>query len=322
MENHKLTKCPNCVGAFSGITIDGKKIVAGPLRCNSWACEFCQPILIKKLYRRILQGSIGQDATPRYGLKFLTLTFAGQEERQRVQDMIENHNRNLLKKPDRDKLKESDQVEPAPEDQKIWSYPEIVYDIMTESFHKLIRALKKQYGNFHYFRVNELQKDGTPHFHVLLAGNAVIPKDILDSIEDKWVGIYGMGFVRINCIKFRDKKHAVRYMLKYITKDIKKPGKRKRIFTASRHALLKVDKPNWLAVEVYIGKVNDNGIHEEKVSFDNDLGHGYCGLFDQDSVRIIPKKDVLKVVLQRHLKNLLQYKTHYSQADYEQEGIA
>ena len=305
MEKPKLTKCPNCIGAFSGITIDGKKIVAGPLRCNSWTCEFCQPILLKRLYKRILQGSIGQDAVPRYGLKFLTLTFAGQEERQRLHDIVESHNRELLKKRERDELKDSEQNVADTKDQKIWSYPEIVYDIMTESFHKLIRALKKQYGEFHYFRVNELQKDGTPHFHVLLAGNAIIPKDILDSIENKWVGIYGMGYVRINCIKFRDKKHAVRYMLKYITKDIKKPGKRKRIFTTSRHALLKVDKPNWLAVEVYIGRVDDNGIHEEKVSFDNDLGHGYCGFVNQGALRIVPKKDVLRIILQRHLQNLL-----------------
>ena len=102
--------------------------------------------------------------------------------------MVESHNRELLKKRDRDEFKDSEQKTVIPKDQKIWSYPEIVYDIMTESFHKLIRALKKQYGEFHYFRVNELQKDGTPHFHVLLAGNAIIPKDILDSIEDKWRG--------------------------------------------------------------------------------------------------------------------------------------
>ena len=75
----------------------------------------------------------------------MTLTFAGQEERQRIQDKIENHNQELLKKPDRDNLKDSGQNGTGPEDQKIWSYPEIVYEIMTESFHKLIRALKKQY---------------------------------------------------------------------------------------------------------------------------------------------------------------------------------
>ena len=107
---------------------------------------------MKRLYKRILQGSIGQDAVPRYGLKFLTLTFAGQEERQRIHDIVESHNRELLKKHDRGELKDSEQKVAGTKDQKIWSYPEIVYDIMTESFHKLIRALKKQYGEFHYFR--------------------------------------------------------------------------------------------------------------------------------------------------------------------------
>ena len=69
---------------------------------------------------------------------------------------------------------------------------------MIKNFHKLIRAIKKKYGNFHYFRVCELHKDDIPHFHVLLAGNAIIPKSILESIENLWRYKYGMGFVKIN----------------------------------------------------------------------------------------------------------------------------
>ncbi len=178
LETPKIGKCLHPVGAFSGITLDGKKIVAGTLRCNSWTCPVCQPILIKKLYKRILQGAIGKDGTSRYGLKFLTLTFAGADERHRIKEMIEKHNNELFKKPDKNR--------PYDHERKVEKklvYPEVVYDIMTKNFHKLIRALKKQYGDFYYFRVNELQKDETPHFHVLLAGNAVIPKGILEAVR-------------------------------------------------------------------------------------------------------------------------------------------
>jgi hypothetical protein len=133
---------------------------------------------------------------------------------------------------------------------------------MIKNFHKLIRALKKKHGNFHYFRICELHKDEIPHFHILLAGNAIIPKQILESIEKLWRGRYEMGFVKINCVKFKNKKHAISYMLKYITKDIQKVGKWKRIFSASQNSLAKIVKTDWLQVEVHIGRVTDKGIQE------------------------------------------------------------
>ena len=71
-----------------------------------------------------------------------------------------------------------------------------------------------------------------------------------------------MGYVKINCVRFRDKKHAVRYMLKYITKDIQKVGKWKRIFSASRGSLTKIEKMDWFSVNVQIGRVTDRGLIE------------------------------------------------------------
>ncbi|CCK81150.1 rolling circle replication-associated protein [Desulfobacula toluolica] len=244
-QKSSFKKCPNSIGAFSGITIDGKKIVAGTLPCNSWHCPSCQKRLKKKLYRRILQGAIGDDLTSPYAFKFLTLTFGGKEARAQASTQLKEHNENLI----------LERKEPL-------TLKEYIYDIMVHNFHKLIRALKKKYGNFHYFRVAELHKDGIPHFHILFAGNAIIPKGILASIENLWRSKYGMGFVRINCVKFRDKKHAIRYMLKYITKDIQKIGKWKRIFSASRGSLVKIFKNDWLAVNVHVGHVTDKGIEE------------------------------------------------------------
>lgn len=241
MDRQKKNYCPNPVGAFSGITIDSKKIIAGPLKCNSWLCPSCQERLKKKLYKRILQGAIGEESTSRYAFKFLTLTFGGKEARQTAEHHVQIHN-----------FKGGEQV----------TLREFIYNIMINNFHKLIRALKKKHGNFHYFRICELHKDEIPHFHILLAGNAIIPKDVLNSIEKLWRKHYHMGFVKINCVKFKNKKHAISYMLKYITKDIQKVGKWKRIFSASQNSLAKIIKTDWLMVKVNIGKVTDTGIKE------------------------------------------------------------
>jgi hypothetical protein len=224
----KKLKCKYPVGFFSGITLDNKKIIAGTLCCNSWTCPACQEKLKKKLFKRILQGSMSKEAVSRYGMKFLTLTYPGRLYRENKE-------------------------------------PAEMYNEMAVAFHKMIRALKKRYGNFHYFRVCEPQKDRTPHFHVMLVGNNIIPKSILESVENLWRSKYCMGFVRINAVKFNNNKHAINYMLKYITKDIVKPGKYKRIFTASRNSLLKKHNMEWSRMKLCIGRTTDNGIQEYKL---------------------------------------------------------
>lgn len=234
----KYQPCERAVGAFAGIQIGDNKIISGALRCNSWTCPTCQPILKKKLFKRIFDGAISKDAVPQYGLKFLTLTYPGASAR----------------------------------DGKT---PPEMYDDMTKSFHKLITALKKYYGHFHYFRVCEPQKDGTPHFHVLLAGKSVVPYSIRQHIDHLWRDTYGMGFIRINskAKQFKNIKHAIFYMLKYITKDIVKPGHHKRVFTCSRGALIKTIKKEWRRMDLYFGSVDDRGIKETKIDWDYEI-HG------------------------------------------------
>jgi len=112
---------------------------------------------------------------------------------------------------------------------------------------------KKVYGKFHYFRICELQKDGTPHFHVLLVGNNIIPKSFLQSIESLWRSLYGLGFVKLNAVIFQDAVHAIRYMLKYVTKEIKTIGFSKRLFSSSRGAMAPTVKTSWNQVHVYQG---------------------------------------------------------------------
>lgn len=215
----KLTKCPHPVGAFSGISIDGKKVVAGALNCNSRSCPHCGPILKKKLFARIIKGVMGDKDVPRFGRKFLTLTYGGETKR-------------------------AD------------SSPQQAYEEMAIAFHNTIKALRHRYGSFHYFRVCELHQDGWPHFHVMLVGETIAPKSLLAHIEHYWREQNGMGFVRLNCIDFKDGKHAANYMLKYITKDLKAVGKGKRVFTASVGALLRVVKKQWLSTMIHLGPLD------------------------------------------------------------------
>jgi hypothetical protein len=250
-----LNRCPNTTGVFAGIQVGSHTITAGPLRCNSWTCEFCQPIMKKRLFKRIYGGKISSECVSRYGLKFLTLTAPGQAWRDSVRSFVDYHN--------------SDAAYLDQRNQKHYlQYSAAVYEYMTKAFHKLIRALKKRFGNFHYFRVAEPQKDGTPHFHVLLAGDAIQDKTILTAIKKLWCEKYQLGFVKINCVKFKGSKHAINYMLKYITKDIKKPGPYKRVFSASRQALEKPIKKDWRKMEIFFGLVDDRGFTEQKIEFE------------------------------------------------------
>lgn len=215
----KLTKCPHPVGAFSGVTLDGKKIIASPMGCNDWRCPFCGPRLKKKLFARVLKGVMGESDLPRYGRKFLTLTYGGWEKRS-------------------------------------CTTPLEAYERMSKAWHNTVKALRHKYGNFHYFKVCELHQDGWPHFHVMLVGKTIVPKEIHEHIRHFWCDVNGMGFIRLNCIDFKDGKHATNYMLKYITKNIQKVGKGKRVFTASVGALVKLIKPEWQSVMVYLGSLD------------------------------------------------------------------
>ena len=146
------------------------------------------------------------------------------------------------------------------------------YDQMAHNFDKLIRATKKRYGQFNYIRVVEPHRDGFPHFHIILVGDAIRPISVLPYIEALWRGKYKMGFVKMNVSKnpFNDGIHAIRYITKYMTKDLNNMGKNKRIFTASQGALMPRGKRDTYKSEIVIGTVltDENGgtyVHEEKI---------------------------------------------------------
>ena len=139
------------------------------------------------------------------------------------------------------------------------SNPHDAYDEMSQAFHKLLRAMQKKHGKIFYLRVVEQHKDGWPHFHVLLVGNGIGHVGIKAEIEKLWRGKYGLGFIKINQVK--NQTHAIRYITKYLTKDLEPVAYRKRVFTASKGALLPVYKPTWYYKEFKMGLV-DKGLKE------------------------------------------------------------
>lgn len=150
--------------------------------CNTYSCPTCGPKKIRKLRARVFKGNLAQYVSPGRednAAKLLTLTYPGGDRRRLTE-------------------------------------PETARREMAASFDRLIRALKKHLGPFHHLKVFEQHKDGMPHLHVVMVGDAIRPRYVLALIEELWRGHYGMGFVKLN--RINDLTHAIRYVTKYLTK--------------------------------------------------------------------------------------------------------
>ena len=236
--------CPNPVGYFRGIRQckDYLKVqhVSGNVACGRWSCPVCRPRVLKKLKARVFNGDMVQNYRvngfrDRYSQKFLTLTCPGQGFR------------------------------------SLYSRFQ-AYEKMAKNFDKLIRFLKYKYREFKYLRVVEPQSDGYPHFHVVMVGKNIADKAILEDIERMWRFKYGMGFVRLNVIT-ESLTHAIRYIMKYLSKNPTSMGKHKRIFTASRGALQAVKKKTWVKKEFYAGIVRSDLMGgSEVIEYEIDVG--------------------------------------------------
>ena len=207
--------CPNA-GLYAEMVVhldDGDIIKRVLLGCNRWTCEVCSKKLAWKLRKKAVNGItdyLNEIKTngfrDKYFCKFLTLTVPGAEYRK-------------LKSP-----------EEAEKDLK-------------KSFNKLRTALVKKNGKFEYIWVNEKQKDGYPHLHVILMGHNISKKEILNDIKSLWCGRYGMGFVKINKVQGGVEQIA-NYISKYISKGMGENAKHYRVYSMSRHfrSLFKMEK--------------------------------------------------------------------------------
>ena len=229
-----LDLCPSPVGTWAGrkdpdSDLGYTKFVRGHIPCKRWRCPVCGPRRVRQLRSRVWNGLMihRPDAQLKYAQKFMTLTFPGQDRRD---SLIAEYGKDA---------------------------PKAAYEEMSTCFDKLIRALKKRFGEFDHFRIVEPQRDGFPHFHILMVGAAVIPKRILGAARALWWRKYNLGSVHIRAKKpFETLRHAINYTLKYITKRIRPIGKYKRVFTASRFALECVRRHVWSRIEVFLGCVD------------------------------------------------------------------
>ena len=92
---------------------------------------------------------------------------------------------------------------------------------------------------------------------MLICGPAVRPKSILKSIDDLWQGKYGLGFTKLVVIR-HGLRAGVSYLCKYLTKQMRRIYRYKRIFSASKGALAPMSKPKFLKSEVYFGEVSSD----------------------------------------------------------------
>lgn len=182
---------------------DGDKFQKAFLGCNQWSCPACAKKLAWKLRKKTvnaLKSHLNAIKTngfrDKYLCKFLTLTYPGAYYR------------------------------------SIYSISDAEGQIK-KNLNKLMTALKKVLGGFEYLWVNEGQRDGYPHLHVLLMGKAVAPKDVLWHIKDLWEKKYGMGFAFLEKVEGGPEQIAW-YMSKYISKGLRAGRKYNRVYSMSR----------------------------------------------------------------------------------------
>lgn len=254
----RLPRCPNSPGLFQGTQFDfARDAFIGHsfnLPCKSWDCPYCNPRRLLHTRSRVYNGDMSQYVEEfvlkypekrLYVQKMLTLTYPG------------------LSPIDYPKYNRTEYT------------PAEAYDQMSSKWNNLLAALRRKYGKFYYFKIVERQRDGYPHFHILMVGEAIIPKDILSYIRSLWCAKYRMGFADLGATsKFKNYKHAIRYTTKYLMKtDVKKiPGrfnikKGARLFSASRGAIEKMarNQKKYNDYQIFFGSAGPDGFHEIEI---------------------------------------------------------
>jgi len=219
-------RCERRIGIFRGVYEgeDGRRFRAHPIDCGSWSCPVCGSRKARRIYARAMAGDIAKEQGS-YSHKLLTLTVPGAEYRA------------------------THSIRQA-------------YNEGSAALTGLIKFLRYHYGQFAYLRVCELQKDGFPHWHVILVGDAIAPKDLLKDIVRYWRVQRGMGFVKLNRIPEAGMKKALGYVLKYLFKaagaDWGQEMKGARRYQGSREMLGPVkgkEKKVWVHEKLELGQV-------------------------------------------------------------------
>lgn len=224
------------------------------IRCNRWDCPNCGPRKTKKLYKRAFNGEIAAMAveagfTTGYNMKFLTLTYGGKAKRAN-------------------------------------STPAMAAQEMSDAWSKLRKELRYIYGGFHFIKVFENHENGWPHLHVLLAGKAIAPREVLDDVTRLWRYRYGLGFVKLNWAQ--SPQRALKYMLKYLFKcPVQYP--KVRMFSNSEGALEPpAQKPAKQWIEMKMNWVESAETYRDAQELLDKLGDSECFL----EVEVFPVEGV------------------------------
>ena len=217
------------VGFAYGVFIENGNVKGfrGNIPCNKWTCPHCAPAKVRKLKKRLFSGGLMEFVerkgfrNSKYAFKMLTLTCPGREFREAFT-------------------------------------PEEALEQMSHAWEKLRKAMAKKWGVFHYLKLTEAQQDGYPHFHILIVGHAIAEKEVLAHIRDLWCGKYEMGNIDLQVLK-KGLRGGVKYVMKYLTKCMEPIAPKKRIFTASRGALLSIKKPfrEYIEKGFFLGQLDE-----------------------------------------------------------------
>lgn len=218
---------------YSRIAISdtGQKVLLVRLRCKRWSCDYCE-----KKNRQMWRAHLHQKM-PKIGgnWSFLTITAMG-----------ENHRNSTT------------------------------LEVLTGSWDRLMKRLKRYFGSFEYVRVYEQHASGEFHAHLLISH---VPEDVVDSNAWKFIRVRnglvwsmrkayrGTGYQKLRDASiavglgeitdfaplvgengdFFDVIHVVRYVTKYMSKNLANmPKHTRRIQCSSRIGGLKNEtNPDW-----------------------------------------------------------------------------
>lgn len=195
--------CPNPIGWGEVVNDQDQKIRRFFIPCGKWGCSECAKMNARRLQREVqaaidgyLREADKTSAKFPYSAKFFSLTVPGADYRAVTP------------------------IEEAERQSKA-------------ALNKTIKMLRKHYHVKDYLWVMEQQRDGYPHYHLLLLGPEIADKSILPFMVGLWTEKYGMGNADVEVV--RNPKSMGWYISKYVSKGKSSAyGKNGHVFAFSK----------------------------------------------------------------------------------------
>jgi len=180
------------------------------IRCKKRSCSVCSRVNLNDTLKRAFNGELVKEADRllkagyKYPIKMFHLTLPGQ-------DFLDSHT------------------------------PLESLEILRKNQNKLLSALLKRYGKFHFLCVAEPHKSGYPHLHLLLVSENIANEKPLKFVRHLWIEKYHMGFVKVTVKNkgklIKDARQGIVYATKYMSKGLENFGYNKKLYSCSSGAL-------------------------------------------------------------------------------------